>query len=50
MWRTPQDGIVICKSMTDMEVYVRCRVFGADRMIEALEEFLKHLEIVLDTK
>lgn len=40
VWSSPQDGTVITGQMSDKRVWELCNCFGADRLSEALENFI----------
>ena len=47
-WQAVQDGNVITARMTDFDVWIRCQVFGAPALIEAIESWLEETEKSVD--
>ena len=49
-WLTGQDGYVITAKMSDQEVWLRCQLFGAPRLAEAIEIWLEIIERTIEGK
>ena len=50
MWTTIQDGVVITAKMTEDEVWSRCQLFGAERLADAIENFLGRIGLPQETE